>query len=50
MDYLKKTFTVAPGKEKAYRDNYESVFGKPFKLRVRKELQGAKKPAKRSKP
>lgn len=44
MEYLKKSFTVAPGKAKAYRDNYDSVFGKKKPtISVRKELQPKKK-------
>lgn len=31
MEYLKKSFTVALGKSKAFRDNYDAVFGKRSK-------------------
>jgi len=47
VQYLKKSFTVAPGNEKAYRDNFDAIFGKkPAKkprIRVRKELRATKK-------
>jgi hypothetical protein len=28
MLYLKKSFTVAPGQNKAFRDNFDATFGK----------------------
>lgn len=28
MDYLKKRFSVAPGRSRAYRDHYDEIFGK----------------------
>lgn len=31
MEYLKKSFTVAPGKSDAYRNNWDAVFGSPKK-------------------
>lgn len=47
MKYLQRSFTVAPGNEKAYRDNYDRIFGKKSepkkaRIRVRKQLQPKK--------